>query len=151
MRPASAGYAFAFNQGEISPLSTTRVGVASQPFAAIVDDVQDTATAIPLKNSHTAAITESYHSLRSQFLFYLSGHNRHFWGHVVAGDIKKKKNLKYPGSLSIRFRPENKLSVTGEIMNLIITLLRPTCRPVHHSINLCVCVCEGVGETCGLW
>lgn len=150
MRPASAGYAFAFNQGEISPLSTTRVGVASQPFAAIVDDVQDTATAIPLKiPTLLPSLSHTIHSAPSFFFICLATTDTSE-GMLWQGTSKKKKNLKYPGSLSIRFRPENKLSVTGEIMNLIITLLRPTCRPVHHSINLCVCVCEGVGETCGL-
>ncbi len=100
-RPASAGYVFAFNQSEISPSSTTRVGVASQPFVVIVDDVQATKTQHPQflwKFPHTLLIyyrsspRHTIHSSVSQFLSV--GLNKHNWGHVVAGDIKKKK-VKY--------------------------------------------------------
>lgn len=108
-RPASAGYVFAFNQSEISPSSTTRVGVASQPFVVIVDDVQakNTASAVPLKNFRTPCLstTDHYPDIPFTLLspsFYLFGHSKHNWGHVVTGDIKKSEIC--PRSLSVSWK-----------------------------------------------
>lgn len=78
---------YAFNQSEISPLSTTHVGCASQPFAVKVEELQakHTTTTVPMKIAHThtfcLSTTEcrsshkhTIHPSVSQF-FNLSGHN----------------------------------------------------------------------------
>lgn len=77
---------YAFNQSEISPLSTTHVGCASQPFAVKVEELQakHTTTTVPMKIAHThfllvyyrmQIITQAYHSPFCLPVFNLSGHN----------------------------------------------------------------------------
>lgn len=50
---------YAFNQSEISPLSTTHVGCASQPFAVKVEELQakHTTTTVPMKIAHTHTLS----------------------------------------------------------------------------------------------
>lgn len=120
MRAVYAGFAFAFNQSEISPSSTTCVGVTSQPFAVIVDDVQAKDATVPLKIPPRQLIYYRHHpdipfTLLSPW-FYLFGHTRNDWGHVVAGDIKKKWNM--PWFILNNMEGLGQQSVTGEIMRL---------------------------------
>lgn len=72
---------FACNQSEISPLSTTHVGVASQLFAVAVDDVQanGTANAAPQKiPSHPVYLLQIIIQIcHSRFCFYLFGNGKH--------------------------------------------------------------------------
>lgn len=95
---------YAFNQSEISPLSTTHVGCASQPFAVKVEELQakHTTTTVPMKIAHThtfcLSTTEcrsshkhTIHPSVSQFLICLDTkqNNKHNGVYVVAGDIGK--------------------------------------------------------------